>query len=207
MKNDMDEIDFNIIDGSADILEYGIDFFTESDIIKDFPIVGVVVKIGFTVKSVSDRIFLKKVERFLFDYAKQSSLEKSIMHKKIQLSDTMKKKTGEALILLLDRYSDFNKPYFLAKCFLSYMEGKLLFDDFIRLGNAIDMSHSPDLFEFIKMPDDQMIMDRLLRTGLTEISKNGISVTQSGSSPVMLITKQTLLGEKFIELFTNNQNI
>jgi hypothetical protein len=206
MKNNMDEIDSNIIDGSADILEYGIDFFTENQIIKEFPIVGIAVKIGFAVKSISDRIFLKKIERFLFDYAKLTSLEKSTMHKKIQLSETMKKKTGEALILLLDRFSDFNKPYFLSKCFLSYMEGKLLFDDFIRLGNAIDMSHSPDLYDFIKTPNDQTVMDRLIRTGLTEISKNASSTTQSGSSPIMLTTIQTLLGEKFIELFTNIPN-
>lgn len=199
----MDEINSNIIEGSSDILEYGIDFFIENEIIKEFPIIGTAVKIGFVVKSVSDRIFLKKIERFLFDYAKLTSLEKSEMHKKVQLSDATKKKTGEALILLLDRFSDFNKPYFLAKCFLSYMEGNLLFDDFIRLGNAIDMSHSPDLYDFIKTPSDQTIMDRLIRTGLTEISKNAYSVTQSGSSPITLSTTKTLLGNKFIDLFTN----
>jgi hypothetical protein len=202
----MDEINSNIIEGSSDILEYGIDFFIENEIIKEFPIIGTAVKIGFVVKSVSDRIFLKKIERFLFDYAKLTSLEKSEMHKKIELSDATKKKTGEALILLLDRFSDFNKPYFLAKCFLSYMEGNLLFDDFIRLGNAIDASHSPDLYDFIKTPDNQTILDRLMRTGLTEISKNASSVTQSGSTPIMLTTIQTSLGEKFIELFTNIQN-
>ena len=86
------------------------------------------------------------------------------------------------------------------------MEGNLLFDDFIRLGNAIDASHSPDLYDFIQTPDNQTILDRLMRTGLTEISKNASSVTQSGSSPIMLTTIQTSLGEKFIELFTNIQN-
>ena len=197
----MDEIKSNLIDGSSDILEYGIDFFTQNEVVKDFPIIGTAVKIGFTVKSISDRIFLKKIERFLFEYSELSSLEKSIMHKKIQLSETVKKKTGEALILLLDRFSDFNKPYFLAQCFSSYMEGKLLFDDFIRLGNAIDLSHSPDLYEFIKSPNDQAILDRLIRSGMAEISKTASSITQSGSSPIMLSTVQTSLGKKFIELF------
>lgn len=202
----MDENSSNLIDGSADILEYGIDFFTENEAVKDFPIIGIAVKIGFAVKSISDRIFLKKIERFLFEYSAVTSLEKSILHKKIQLSDTVKKKTGEAVILLLDRFSDLNKPYFLAHCFSAYIEGRLLFDDFTRLGNAIDLSHSPDLYDFIKTPNNQMILDKLLRTGMAEISKNASAMTQSGSSPIMLTTAKTELGEKFIELFTNIQH-
>lgn len=202
----MDENSSNLIDGSADILEYGIDFFTENEAVKDFPIIGIAVKIGFAVKSISDRIFLKKMERFLFEYSAVTSLEKSILHKKIQLSDAVKKKTGEAVILLLDRFSDLNKPYFLAQCFSAYIEGRLLFDDFIRLGNAIDLSHSSDLYDFIKTPNNQMILDRLLRTGMAEISKNASAMTQSGSSPIMLNTAKTELGEKFIELFTNIQH-
>lgn len=202
----MDENSSNLIDGSADILEYGIDFFTENEAVKDFPIIGIAIKIGFAVKSISDRIFLKKIERFLFEYSAVTSLEKSILHKKIQLSDTVKKKTGEAVILLLDRFSDLNKPYFLAQCFSAYIEGRLLFDDFIRLGNAIDLSHSSDLYDFIKTPNNQVILDRLLRTGMAEISKNASAMTQSGSSPIMLTTAKTELGEKFIELFTNIQH-
>ncbi|MFH6943468.1 hypothetical protein [Flavobacterium sp. FlaQc-50] len=202
----MDENSSNLIDGSADILEYGIDFFTENEAVKDFPIIGIAVKIGFAVKSISDRIFLKKMERFLFEYSTVTSLEKSILHKKIQLSDTVKKKAGEAVILLLDRFSDLNKPYFLAQCFSAYIEGRLLFDDFIRLGNAIDLSHSSDLYDFIKTPNNQMILDRLLRTGMAEISKNASAMTQSGSSPIILTTTKTELGEKFIELFTNIQH-
>ncbi|WP_348800034.1 hypothetical protein [Flavobacterium adhaerens] len=202
----MDEINSNLIDGSADILEYGIDFFTENEVIKEFPIIGTAVKIGFTVKSISDRIFLKKIERFLLEYSELTSLEKTIMQKKIQLSDSVKKKTGEAVILLLDRFSDLNKPYFLAKCFSSYIEGTLLFDDFIRLGNAIDISHSADLYDFLKEPDDQKILDRLLRSGLAEISKNATSITQSGSSPIILTLVKTLLGQKLIEIFKNTHH-
>lgn len=202
----MDEFKTNLIEGSADILEYGIDFFTENEIIKDFPIIGTAVKIGFTVKSISDRIFLKKIERFLFEYSKLTSLEKSVMHKKIQLSDSEKKKTGEAIILLLDRFSDLNKPYFLAQCFSSYIEGQLPFEDFIRLGSAIDASHSADLQDFLKEPDNQKVLDRLLRSGLSEISRNASSITQSGSSPILLSLIKTGLGITFINVFSNTHH-
>jgi len=60
----MDENNSNLIDGSADILEYGTDFFTENDAVEDFPIIGIAVKIGFAVKSISDRIkILSKKDR------------------------------------------------------------------------------------------------------------------------------------------------
>jgi hypothetical protein len=199
--NEMIDSKKEIIEGTADILEYGIDFFTENELIKEFPIIGTVIKIGFTVKSISDRIFLKKIGRFLFHYNDIKKKEKINMISKMR-EDSSKKKVGEMLILLIDRFSDFDKPAYLAYCFIAYIEGQITLDDFIRLGTAIDLSYSPDLKNFIENSDERLTKEKLIRTGLTEISKNAITAnTDDNVLVTVLYPRVSSLGEIFLNLF------
>lgn len=197
----MDDIKNTVTEGVADILEYGIDIFIENDLLKDFPFIGTVVKMAYASKTVSDKLFLSKMEKFLFHYEQVSEKEKEAMIAKLSLNDADRKRTSETLILLIDRIGDMDKPYYLACCFVAYINGKIKFDDFTRLGNAIDLGYSPDLRDFLSHPDDESCMDKLLRTGLTEISKEGVSITYSGVSPVELSTIKSELGELFLCIF------
>jgi hypothetical protein len=196
----MNEIQKNIIENSSDILEYGIDFFTENEIVKDFPILGTVIKIGFTVKSISDRIFLKKIERFLFqfDLIKETELQNYIGK---TLDDKERQKVGENLLLIIDRLSDLEKPTYLSICFYGYLSNKISLDIFLSLGQAIDSCHISDLTEFITNPDDEKCLDKVVKGGLAEISKNAVLVPQHGLSNVTLFTKTTDLGKTFLELW------
>ncbi|KQS47898.1 hypothetical protein ASG38_10790 [Flavobacterium sp. Leaf359] len=199
----MKNIKKNIIENSQDILEFGLDQFINSEIIKAFPIVGTVVKIGFSVKSISDRIFLKKLEGFIVHYNRLDSIEINEMLYQIKTDDNFTNKVGESLILLLDRFSDLDKPEYMAKCFAAFIRKEISYDDFIRLGAAIDLSHSPDLKLFIKNPEDEKILNTLIRTGLTKISDYAIATTLNGSSPVTLFVTQTELGKIFLKIFVN----
>lgn len=190
----------NIVEGSADILEYGLDFFTDNEVIKDFPVLGTIIKVGFSVKSISDKIFLKKIERFLFHYQKISNEEIKQVSHKINFDDKERKKIGETLILIIDRISDLEKPDYLARCFSAYLNKKITFDDFVALGNAIDLSHTKDLKLFIKDSENESNLDKLIRTGLTEVSKNAILVPQHGLSTVTLFTRITDLGNMFLNI-------
>lgn len=199
--NEMTDSKKEIIEGSGDILEYGIDFFTKNELIKEFPILGTVIKIGFTVKSISDRIFLKKIGRFLFHYNDIKEKEKIKMVSKM-LEDSSKKKAGEMLILLIDRFSDFDKPAYLAHCFIAYIDRKITLDNFIRLGTAIDLSYSPDLKNFLENSDERSTKEKLIRTGLTEISQNAITAnTDDNILVTVLYPRVSSLGEIFLNLF------
>lgn len=194
----------NIIEGSADILEYGIDFFTDNEVIKDFPVLGTIVKIGFTAKSISDKIFLKKIERFLISYQEISDVKKNELIIKIDLNKKERKKIGEALILLIDRISDLEKPYYIARCFSAYLNRRIDFENFMTLGNAIDLSHSLDLKQFLIDSENESNLDKLIRTGFAEISKNAIMMPQHGLSSVILNTKITDLGKVFLNVCQEN---
>lgn len=198
----MNEIQKNIIENSSDILEYGIDFFTENEVVKDFPILGTVIKIGFTVKSISDRIFLKKIERFLFQFEliKETELENYISK---TLDDKERQKVGENLLLIIDRLSDLEKPTYLSICFYGYLNNRISLDISLSLGQAIDSCHISDLTGFISNPEDEKCLDRVVKGGLAEISKNAILVPQHGLSNVSLFTKTTDLGKIFLELYNS----
>lgn len=196
----MDEIKKTIIESSSDILEYGIDFFTENGIVKDFPILGTIIKFGFTAKSISDRIFLKKIERFLFNFDKIKESDLQIYISKT-LDDKTRQRVGETLLLIIDRISDLEKPTYLAICFYGYLKNKITIDTFISLGQAIDSCHVKDLQGFLSNPEDEKQLDKVVKDGLAEISKNALLVPQYGISNVSLFTKTTELGEVFLELY------
>lgn len=198
----MTEIRKAIIENSGDILEYGIDFFTENEVVKDFPILGTIIKFGFTVKSISDRIFLKKIERFLFQFErlKEADIQKYISK---TLNDKERQKVGENLLLIIDRLSDLEKPTYLAICFYGYLNNRISLEIFLSLGQAIDSCHINDLHEFVNNPEDEKCLDKVVKGGLAEISKNAILVPQHGVSNVSLFTKTTELGKTFLELYSD----
>ena len=167
----MNDLRKDILDGSSDIMEFGIDLITKNEILREFPLLGTIIKIGLSVKSLSDRAFLKKIEKFLLKLDEVSKKEKDNVIIKIQLDDKQRKSIGENLFFLIDRFSDRQKPEFLAL----YLKGEINYEDFVRLGNAIDLSFSPDLENFLKESNNQLNLGRLVRTGLVEVSKVGVT--------------------------------
>ena len=52
----------------------------------------------------------------------------------------------EYILIILDRYIGFDKPQILAKIYLSYLGGKITWDDFARLSEVIDRFLPGDYF-------------------------------------------------------------
>ncbi len=201
----MDEIKKTILEGSSEITEAFLDQLISNEIIKSIPVLGTAIKIGFTVKSISDRMFLKKVERFLtsINEVNQADIEEQL--RLLEKDQETQKKVGECLVLLLERFSDWDKPNYLAQCYLAYLSGKISLDNFIRIGGAIDFSHSPDLKRFILNPKDNDVQQALMKTGLTGIARNGSVIPRHGSSAFTLNLEITELGNVFLNIFNAQQ--
>lgn len=170
----MNDLQKEIVDGSSDILEFSIDLLTKNEILKEIPVVGLIVKSALIGSSISDRLLLKKIERFLHKFNEISNREKEKVIWKIRLDKEQKEQIGENILFLIDRYADKYKPEFLASIFGLFIEQKITQDEFIRLGNAIDLSFSPDLNLFLQDPNNTDVLKRLIRSGLSEISRVGM---------------------------------
>jgi hypothetical protein len=180
----------NIADLATDILEVGLDIFIDNEILKEIPILGSVVKTIYITNSVSDKILLRKLSLFLTQFEKRSGKQKSELLKKLSEKDD-KRKIGESLMLLINRFDDLDKPVLLADLLHSYLNGLISNNDFLRIGKSINLAYIDDLKSFLIAPIDNQniqVMQNLLVSGLSEIDRE--VPTMLGSSTLRLIPSE-----------------
>jgi hypothetical protein len=199
----MNEIQKNSLEIVTDIIETGLNTLSENEFVKNFPVIGNIIKVGLTVKSINDRIFLAKLSNFLFNLDKINKKEKKSLINLLEFDEKKKSKIGETLILIIDKLNSFEKPLLISDCFASYLKNEVSFEDFNRLCNAIEIGNIYDLKEFSMESVSQNVLDKLLNTGLTKISKNAFGQTQSGGTLVELSIKKSELGEKYLKIIKN----
>lgn len=201
----MNELHKIAIEGSADLIEVGLDTLINNEIVKSIPVLGLAIKVAYSVKSIGDRIFLKKVISFLNGLSHSSINDRLYIVEKIANNEKERTKIGENLILLIDRYNDLEKADLLAKFFSLFLEEKISSDAFLRIGNAIDFAYITDLKAFISNPNKHNVQEGLIRSGLVGLSQTGISTTTAFNEPVvfhpLIITD---LGKEFLKIQNYN---
>lgn len=166
-----------ISDLSQDVIEIALDSVLEDGLVREIPVVKTIVAIGKSVAGVRDRIFLRKVLRF---YAGLSSLtveEKESFLRDVE-SDKQRKRLGETLVMILDRYDHLEKPDLLAKLFIAHVRGQIDFGEFQRLSIAVERAFIQDLYrllDFFTVTEEGNAKsqwapwDRLYSSGLSSI--------------------------------------
>ena len=133
-----------ITDLSVDLLELPLDSVLTDGIVKDIPFISTIysiTKIGFGIRETR---FMRTVLKFLIDIKDVSSSER---RKFIQKLNTVKskKRTGEALLHILDSYDDVNKASVLANLIKALVAEKLTSEGFLRLASLVSHTYLPDL--------------------------------------------------------------
>lgn len=166
-----------ISDISQDAIEIALDSLLEDGLVREIPVVKLIVAVGKTVAGIRERIFVKKVLRF---YAGLSSLtveEKEKFLRDME-SDEQRKRLGETLVMILDRYDHLEKPDLLAKLFIAHVRGEIDFGEFQRLSLAVDRTFIQDLYQLLdfftvteegKAKNQWAPWDRLYSSGLSSI--------------------------------------
>jgi hypothetical protein len=198
------------LDTSIELLEPLLDNFFEDGLLKDIPFLGTAVNIARMGQTITDRIFLNKVARFIVALPKVEETKKQEFYRKLETSQKERKKTGETLVLILDRFDNLEKPEILAKIFMSYIKNVINFDQFRKLASSLDLADIDDLKKLVYSTKySQMEVanskESLLRTCLTAISKHGVPMSKGIGSvgmknAVYLQIKTTELGELFINI-------
>ena len=144
-----------------------------NEVVKSIPIISNVVKAIEAFKNVRDIIFVKKISRFLFELESVSEREKIDFIKLLKEdgNNEEKRKVGETLICILDKCSDFDKPFFIARVFAAYVQKKITYTQCVRLYNAIDAATSVDLYVVSSeknIGQNKALLNTILNTGLSE---------------------------------------
>lgn len=133
------------VDLLSDLGEVALDAATNDGILADIPILGSLLKLKKIGVSVRDHLFAKKLKRFLVAVSKMPAEERQAFTEEMDADPEIKRKVGETLISMLERFDEPEKAELLAKSFRFYLGGKLSFTAFHRIARAIDRCMVSDL--------------------------------------------------------------
>lgn len=127
-----------VVSIASDAAEMGIDAALTEGLLKDVPIISTLMsltKVGLTIR---DRLFVKKLLKFLHELKSIPSKERQGMVEKLEGDSGYGRNAGEHLIEILERLDAHRKPEMTAIVFAAYVAGRIDIKTFHRLNNAID---------------------------------------------------------------------
>lgn len=199
-----------VSDAIFDLAEVALDQNLADGLIKDVPIVGTLVKIARARESVSEALFLRKLERFLSDLDSVSTEERERLLEKYPDSSEEQGTLGENLLLALDRLDDIKKPAIMARFFTAYVKQDIDYLTFTRLVRALEKFNIellPNLSWFytrqgpiVETPEE--FIHELSLAGLVTVSL-ALSGTIGGSAGY----RYSELGKKFLQIGFGIQSV
>lgn len=206
------------IELGADILEVGLDQILEEGVLKDIPILGGLIKVGNTIKTVHDAFFTKKVITFAQSIHNKNSNEEKWKQHKEKLINNPKRliKEVEVLLIYIDRHTKYIKSKVLGNFYSLYYMEKIDWEDFEEFAEILDSISVLDFetleelykkkYYYGKEQYNSLALKRLSNCGLADFF-NGMIVTDNTKvDAVSYVAKITRLGEYFWEFGINGVN-
>lgn len=125
-------------DAVFDLAEVAIDQNLAEGVLKDVPIVGILVKLARAQQSISEELFIRKLGRFLAELDAVPIEEREKLLDQYPDSSAEQQVLGENLLLALERLDDIKKPAILARFFAAYVRTKIDYFTFTRLARALE---------------------------------------------------------------------
>jgi hypothetical protein len=117
----------------------------EDGVLKEIPVIKSIIAFCKTWQAVHDQLFLRKVAGFVLACPKFTEPEKNKFLDEDLRDPKATKQLGDALVLILDKLDDLEKPAMLAKVFAAYVRGHIGYPDFRRLAIGIGSAFVGDL--------------------------------------------------------------
>jgi len=193
-----------------DYAEIGIDSVLNEGILKDFPIIGTIVGMSKTVQNIRDRNLLKNLYIFIKEI-NSGKVDKSKLGEYKERLDKDKKFAEKELgrvLILLDRYIDDDKTIILAKLFKAYINGRIIWNEFIEYSEIVEKILLLDIVLLKKAankeidkttPENRFRFERLSSLGLIYLSDK-LMFTFEELEMTDKYVAVTIFGEKFVEI-------
>jgi hypothetical protein len=130
---------------AMEFAEVALDATLEDGVVKELPVVGLLAK-GYNVyTSIRERLFLKKILKFLAGISEVSPEQRHKFAEQMVREPTVARQVGEALILHLERQEHFDKCFIIGRVFAGFIRSEIGHSTMMRLITAIDRSTIEDL--------------------------------------------------------------
>lgn len=120
--------------------ELGLDALVEDGLFKDVPVISTITAVYRIGKSIRERHHIAKLISFLNEINKGIANEekREQYREKFTSNEKFRNQELEYILILTDRYIGFDKPQMLAKLYLAYLDGKIIWEEFIMYAEVID---------------------------------------------------------------------
>ena len=136
----------SLADGVANIAEVGIDSIMSDGLLKDIPIVNLLLNASRTFKAIHERNLLKNTALFLDAVNSQKIDDKKVQaYKKKLLNEKTAERELGRVIVLLDQYVDNKKAQMLGKLFCQYIDRDYSWDKFCELSDILNRLFLDDM--------------------------------------------------------------
>jgi len=137
------EITDRTMELSEDFLELPLDALTESEILKEVPIVKTFLALFKAGVAYRERAFIKKILKFLVAYNSGNVDHDRLLEFKsaFQLDNKYRDKVLDFLLIEIDRIGTEEKSQVLAKLFVSYLNGFISWEYFVHLSICLEQLH------------------------------------------------------------------
>jgi hypothetical protein len=132
-----------------DLTAEGLDILLDSALqegpLRDIPVVGWLVKTYGAINTVRDRIFLRKIVRFLREAQTTTAEERDAFAEQMETDPDYAREVGEGLFLLLDRHETVEKSELLGRVYAARVRREISDEEFQRYAFIIDRLFIQDL--------------------------------------------------------------
>jgi hypothetical protein len=195
----------NLKDTVCDIAEVILDSQLQDGVLKEIPIVGWFFRAANSVITLQDRLFLRKISKFLSSLDDIQQEQRDNFIRKLD-DDMQRQEVGEKVLLVLERQDDLTKAELIGEIFRWYIQSRIDRDHFDLLSHSITLSYVGDLsrlwgFKNGFSPQDEQIAQVLLHSGFVEMTvkmPQTIDDIDLGKSGV--IYKLSSLGETLADI-------
>lgn len=120
--------------------ELGLDALVEDGLFKDIPVVSTAVAIYKIGKSVHEKYHITKLIAFLNEINKGIgySEKRENYREKFLTNEKFRNQELEYILILIDRYISLDKPQMLAKLYLAYLDGEIIWEEFTMYAEVLD---------------------------------------------------------------------
>ena len=195
----------DIIPIIKEISEILIDKILDDGLVKDIPIINIIHLIYNTPHSISDKLLLNKIEKFLFQLDSIDTKDRINLFQKLEKEPKLKQKTSIYILELFNKIDDECKVDLIFKIFKAYGENIINYEIFFRLNKIIKEISSIDIEEvnmtYVKGKDVSQPNENI-KSSFVSIGLYNFWSHSDGTS-----FSTTNLHDKFIELELNKCKI
>ena len=135
-----DSLTDNAISCISNYAEIGLDAVMDDGILKDIPIVSTAIAIYKIGSSIKERHNLKKLLLFLNELNNGivDEQKRKEYQRKFKSNEKFRNREIEYLLVLIDRYISYDKPQMLAKLYLAYLDGIIIWEELTMYAEVVD---------------------------------------------------------------------